>query len=130
MIKTQTICHDDGSVEVVRLISTKNEDSWSKNDPLAYEKSIVWTEDVRPYKYVRVTHVCTARSRRGPLLCNGSARVIGYAKLTPDAPVSPSTQTYTRRLFYVLNTDGIESVPAGAVDPRTVLPGIAGDTPA
>ena len=72
-----------------------------------------------------------ARSRRGPLVCQGAGRVIGYAKLTPDAPRNDDGATYTRRMFYIRESDleHPERVPDDAVDPRTVLPGTCGSPP-
>ena len=129
-MKTRRIQHQDGRTEIVRVLSTEDLIAWRDDDPLAYEKSIVWLEDIEILSYVRVIRVCCAKSRRGPLVVNSGERVIGYAKLMPDAPRDAKTQRFARRLFYLKDSDRpIESVsvPTTAVDPRTILPGIAGE---
>ena len=130
MVKTRTVRLTDGRTEVLRVLSPEGLDGWSKSDPLAYEKSIVWTEDVSRLPFVRVATVDTARSRRGPLQAAGDLRVVGYAKLTANAPLNADGKTYSRRMFYVKGDDerGSDSVPQ-AIDPRTVLPGVAGKQP-
>lgn len=131
-MKTRRIRHQDGRMEIVRVLSTEDLIAWSDEDPLAYEKSIVWLEDVKELDYVRVVQVSCAKSRRGPLAVNSGERVIGYAKLMPDAPRDSKTQRFARRLFYLKDadrTDTSRSVPKAAVDPRTVLPGVSGDSP-
>ena len=127
MIKTRTIRRTDGRVEIMRVLSTDALDGWSREDPLAYEKSIVWTEDITGLDYVRVTTIHSARSRRGPLQAGGKIRVVGYAKLTANAPRNPDGTTYSRRMFYIKIDEGdATGRPADAVDPRSVLPGMPG----
>ena len=131
-MKTRRIQHQNGRVEIVRVLSTEDLIAWSDDDPLAYEKSIVWLEDITKLGYVRVVRVCCATSRRGPLVLNSGARVVGYAKLMPDAPRDTKTQRFARRLFYMKDLDREDvnrTIPATAVDPRSILPGIVGKVP-
>lgn len=118
-------------MEIVRVLSTEDLIAWSDDDPLAYEKSIVWLEDITKLGYVRVVRVCCAKSRRGPLVLSSGERVIGYAKLMPDAPRDAKTQRFARRLFYLKDLDrsaGSGTIPNSAIDPRSILPGIVGET--
>jgi len=134
MSKTRTIEHEDGRLEILRVLSPDEMETWDRDAPLAYERSIVWLEDVRRLDYVRVAEVSKATSRKGPLRWKGSGRVIGYSVLTRDAPRNPDDKTFTRRLFY-LKVGDRDSDPYGeyqhkpprhAVDPRTILPGEEG----
>lgn len=129
-MKTRRIRHQDGRTEIVRVLSTEDLIAWSDEDPLAYEKSIVWLEDIENLGYVRVVQVGCAKSRRGPLHLNSGERVIGYAKLMPDAPRDANTQRFSRRLFYLKDSDltgTTNTIPATAVNPRSILPGVAGE---
>jgi len=132
MVKVRTIRFHDGRYEIVRLLSSHDLANWSEVDPLAYEKSIVWLEDIGSLQFVRTVQVRCAKSRRGPLRLQGGERVIGYSKLLADAPRDPHTDRYSRRLFYLKPCD-IETVsgpiPDNAIDPRTVLPGVGGGPP-
>jgi len=130
-MKTRTVPRPKGGVEIVRLLEPNGMRAWRQDDPLAHEKSIVWRQPIDSLEFVRVAIIKTARSRRGPLLAGGNSRVVGYSKLCTDAPFSLETKTYTRRLFYLVDGDRQEGPPpAGAVDPRTILPGVAGRSPA
>lgn len=132
MIKTQTIFRPGGRREIVRMLTTEDLQTWSKDDPLAYEKSVVWLEDISAIPFVRVVDVRCARSRRGRLRLSGGQRVVGYSKLMADAPRDPDTKRFTRRLFYLEQTDlasPAEPTPERSVDPNTVLPGFAGRAP-
>ena len=132
-MKTRRIQHHDGRTEIVRVLSTEDLIAWSDDDPLAYEKSIVWLENIDVLSYVRVVRVSCAKSRRGPLVVNSGERVVGYAKLMPDAPRDAKTQRFARRLFYLEDSDrpvNTVTVPTTAVDPRSILPGMAGEAPA
>ena len=130
-IKTRTVKRQNGCFEVMRVLSATDLTEWSDKDPLAYEKSILWLENIDTFRFVRTVEVRCSRSRRGPLNLSTGERVIGYAKLTPDAPRDPNTDNYTRRLFYLNPTDvdPLASVPPDAIDPRTVLPGLPGKAP-
>ncbi|MCU0959150.1 MAG: DUF6009 family protein [Pirellulaceae bacterium] len=119
----------DGAHEIVRLLSPAELENWSKDDPLSYEKSIVWLCDVRSLPYVRVKQVPSALSRRGPIYLGGDARVVGYSKLTPNAPRNTRSKGYTRRVFYLRAVDLQDvagAMPRNAVDPKTVFPGVNG----
>jgi len=129
-MKTRRIQHQDGRTEIVRVLSTEDLVAWSDDDPLAYEKSIVWLEDINRLGYVRVVRVSCAKSRRGPLVVNSGERVVGYAKLMPDAPRDVKTQRFSRRLFYLKDldlADATSTIPPAAVNPRSILPGVAGE---
>lgn len=118
-----------GAVEVIRLISPDDLEHFAKDDPLLYEKSIVWLEDVDFLPFVRVKMVQGVRSRRGPLSFGKGFRVLGYSKLTPDAPRCAATHGYQRRVFYLKpddTTDPDAVPPSTSYDPKTILPGIAG----
>ena len=130
-MKTRIRHLSDGAREVIRLISPKDLDGFDKDDPLLFEKSIVWLEDIAPLLYVRVYQVRCAKSRRGRLRLSGRERVVGYAKLMADAPRDPRTKGYTRRLFYLNDADArcLGPLPDRVVDPRTVFPGIRGKPP-
>ncbi|MCA9224837.1 MAG: hypothetical protein KDA47_04465 [Planctomycetales bacterium] len=128
---TKTFLRPDGVTEVHRVLNESVLGNWSSQDPLSFEKSIVWLEPLDSLDFVREAVVDNARSRRGPL---GSPNmiVLGYSKLTPDAPRDPVTGAYTRRLFYWKPSDAqrnMNDFPADAVDPRSVLPGQRGELP-
>ncbi len=125
MVKVRTKRHEDGRIELIRVLTT--EDSWSAEDPLAYEASIVWLEDVESLPFVREAVAEGARSRTGRLRAGGLGRMVGYAKLTEDAPVDLKTNGFRRRFFFLKEKDASgERIPRAAVDPRTVLPGVPG----
>jgi len=137
-LETRTIEHGDGRVEIARVIDRENLEGWSKDHPLAFEESVIWLEPVAHMPFVRVAQVANARSRRGRLDLEGERRhVVGYVKLTPDAPRSGGDRNYRRRIFYVKHMDPIsheeltraQVVPHGAVDPRTVFPTLWGVAP-
>ena len=122
-----------GGQELIRLLSLDVLDHWSVDDPLSFEKSIVWLEDIEPLAFVRSKIVRSTHSRRGPLHIEG-ARVVGYSKLTPDAPRDPQTRGYVRRVFYLRPGDeqlfdqGPERWPHSAVDPKLIVPGESNTT--
>jgi hypothetical protein len=130
-IKTRKVKRKNGCVEVMRVLSASDLTEWSDQDPLAYERSILWLMDIGAVRFVRTVEVRCARSRRGALNLSTGERVIGYSKLTLDAPRNRETDCYTRRLFYLKPSDTDEGsrVPRDAVDPRTILPGVRGETP-
>lgn len=130
MVRTKLIRHRDGRQEIMRLISVDDLGDWKSEGPLGYERSIVWLEDIRKLRFVRVVEVRCARSRRGRLSVQGTERVVGYAKLVADAPRDPRTGRFTRRLFYVRVGDEITTqIPEKGLDPTTILPGVAGESP-
>jgi hypothetical protein len=137
-LDTQTIDHDDGRMEVRRIFDGDNMLFWDSENPLAYEKSIVWFDEALDMEYVRFALIRNARSRRGPLvLTDPSKRILGYAKLTADAPHDRSDEGYARRVFYLLSddmerehvTNGMVHPVSRCVDPRTVLPTVLGQMP-
>lgn len=128
-MKTRIRQLKDGAVEIIRLLSPDDLAGYRKDDPLLYEKSIVWLENCDVLSYVRVKTVRTARSRRGPIYLGEGGRVVGYSKLTPNARRCPETQGYVRRVFYLTSDDPADpnsSPPSAAYDPRALLPGVAG----
>ena len=130
MVRTRLIRHRDGRREILRVLSSDELAEWKGLGPLAYERSIVWLDNIERLSFVRVVEVRCAKSRRGRLILKGPERVVGYSKLMADTPRDARTQRFTRRLFYVKSTDGPEtSPPTSAVDPRTVLPGVPGKPP-
>ena len=122
----------DGSVEIVRVLTEGVLGHWSPNRPLAFEKSIVWNQPIAELDFVRTAWVRNAQSRRGPLFVRGVGMVVGYSRLTSDAPRDATTKTFTRRLFYLTEDDlqlNLNQIPDGVYDPKTILPGITGRAP-
>ena len=107
--------------------------AWQRENPLAFEESILWLSPLKTLDFVRVLEVRHARSRRGPLAVASSSLVLmGYSRLTADAPFDPETMAYHRRVFYLKEEDfqrNMNDFPAGALDPQTILPGVPGSTP-
>ena len=128
MMETRNILHNDGRLEIRRVISADNLGDWDKDNPLAYERSIVWIRPVLDRQYVRTAFVKNARSRRGPLLtANEDQIVVGYSKLTADAPMQGNDSLYyQRRVFYLMHEDlqGKADVRSNAnlVRPESILP--------
>lgn len=132
MIEMRTVRHRDGSQEIIRVLTDEVIGGWTPNRPLAFEKSIVWLEPIDELDFVRVAYVRNATSRRGPIYVRGVGMVVGYSKLTVDAPRDPSSRTFTRRVFYLKEEDlllNLNQIPAGVTDPKTILPGIEGEAP-
>jgi hypothetical protein len=128
-MKTRIRELEQGGREIIRLISPDDLESKSKDDPLFFEKSIVWLENLDELPYVRVRTVRTARSRRGPLYLGGDdCRVVGYSKLTVDAPLNSDSTGYVRRVFYLRKSDSddVAAIPSSAIDPRSIIPGVRG----
>jgi hypothetical protein len=132
MVKTRNIVHDDGRLEIRRVISADNLVDWEQDNPLAFERSIVWIRPVMDLPYVRTAFVKNARSRRGPLLtASEDQTVVGYSKLTADAPMQGLDYLYyQRRVFYLTSQDidGVADVNASVncIQPSTILPTIWG----
>ncbi|MHB0954767.1 MAG: DUF6009 family protein [Pirellulaceae bacterium] len=129
-MKTRIRALNEGAQEIIRLLSPDEMEGWSKDDPLSYEKSIVWLVDVSKLPFVRVKTVRAAVSRRGSISLGADAHVVGYSKLTPNAPRNPESNGYIRRVFYLKSSDDVHSpthIPSAAIDPRTVLPGAVGE---
>ena len=122
----------DGSVEIVRVLTDNVIGHWSAKRPLAFEKSIVWLQPIAELDFVRIAWVRHAQSRRGPLYVRDVGMVVGYSKLTADAPRDIATKTFTRRLFYLTEDDlllNLNQIPAGVYDPKTIFPGVMGKEP-
>lgn len=132
MINTRTVTRADGSLEIVRILDESLLGRWSPDQPVSYESSILWFQPLDGLDFVRVAWVRNAKSRRGPLIVSGANMVLGYSKLTDDAPIDPVTQSYTRRLFYLREEDSLLNMnqfPKDSIDPHTILPGYLGDLP-
>ena len=134
MIDTRTVNYGDGRTEVARLVNNHNVDQWDRSDPLAFESSVIWTQDIESLDFVRVATVRNARNRGGKLrLDDDRLTVVGYTKLTDDAPTDPRTHHFTRRIFYLREEDSrlnLNAYPKDAVDPKSVYPGVEGEAPA
>ncbi|GIW55629.1 MAG: hypothetical protein KatS3mg082_2033 [Nitrospiraceae bacterium] len=132
IVPTRTICYADGRREVIRVLNEISLEEWKPDDPLAFESSLVWNFAVESLDFVRVRTVPGARSRRGPLELSGNHILVGYSKLSVNAPCHPQTRRYARRVFYLEPEDmyrNLIEIPPGAVDPATLLPGCAGSPP-
>ncbi len=132
MLKLRTLPRDDGGMEILRILDDSVLGRWTPDDPLSYEQSIVWLQPLDGLDFVRTAFVRNAKSKRGPLAVNGSAMILGYAKLTEDAPVDRDTGRYTRRLFYLKEEDSLLNMnqfPKGSIDPRSILPSVFGEPP-
>ncbi|MGE0757152.1 MAG: DUF6009 family protein [Pirellulaceae bacterium] len=132
MIPMRALRHPDGSHEIICVLNDETLQKWVPNQPLAYEKSILWLHPIQDLDFVRVAYIRNANSRRGPLVARGVGLVAGYSKLTEDAPRDPRTQVFTRRLFYLTEEDlslNLNQIPTGVFDPRTILPRRQGRAP-
>ncbi|MDA1050144.1 MAG: DUF6009 family protein [Planctomycetota bacterium] len=132
MLKLRTVPRDDGGLEILRILDDLVLGRWTPDDPLSYEQSIVWLQSLDGLDFVRVALVRSAKSRRGPLALGGASMILGYAKLTEDAPLDRQTGCYTRRLFYLKEEDSqlnMNQFPKGSIDPRSVLPSVFGEPP-
>ncbi len=119
---------------MARLVNDRNVEQWNREDPLAFESSIIWTQDVTTLDFVRVATVRNARNRRGRLrLDDPRITVVGYSKLSDGAPTDPETRHFVRRVFYLREEDSrlnMNAFPPSAIDPKTVAPGVQGRKPA
>jgi len=132
MLKTRTAPRQDGGVEIIRILDDSILGRWTPGDPLSYEQSIIWLQPLDGLDFVRVAFIKNSRSRRGRIVISGNSMVLGYAKLTEDAPVDPVTRLYTRRVFYLKDTDSqlnMNQFPSGSIDPRTIRPSVYGEPP-
>ena len=59
-MKTRIRNLDDGAREIIRLLSPDDLVGYAKDDPLLFEKSIVWLEDAESLPFIRVKVVRTA----------------------------------------------------------------------
>lgn len=126
------ITYTDGRQEILRVDESTAE---TVSGPLSQEISILWLEDIAPFPYVRVVVSRSCKNQRGKLQAASAGRVIGFSRLRSDAPPDPATGCFTRRVFYLrdVDLDGTQAasgkLPRGALDPRTIAPGLPG-TPA
>lgn len=133
MLDLKTRFYADGRIEIKRIFDRDSLGVWDHHNPLAYEQSIMWMQNVHNYPFIRSTMVPNARSRRGPLLSSGTRQlVVGYARLTADAPRNGHLgQYYLRRVFYLtahdLTKPDIVRLDASCLDPSTIMPTVAGD---
>ena len=132
-MKTRTVYHSDGRIELRRVMTAKSLKHWDRKFPLAYERSVLWLKPIGGRDFVRVAVVRNARSRRGPLLTGNSNQVVlGYSKLTVDAPLMPGTEMcYLRRVFYVTQQDILLNEFMGlnqnCIRPGSILPTVWGE---
>ncbi|GGO98709.1 hypothetical protein GCM10012280_63480 [Wenjunlia tyrosinilytica] len=102
-------------------------------DELLHEDQLVWLEDPTDLDYVRQS-LDRLPTRRGKPAYHRDGRMIGYARLAPQAKPSRSSGTFRRRVFWLLPHDrdsdpqGLYATgaPAEAVDPRTLAAGSKG----
>ncbi len=132
-MKTRTVYHSDGRIELRRIITPQSLKNWDRNFPLAYERSILWLKPIGGRAFVRVAVVRNARSRRGPLLTGDPSQVVlGYSKLTVDAPLMPGNEMcYLRRVFYVTQQDILlneySDLNQNCMRPSSILPTVWGE---
>jgi len=132
-MKTRTVYHNDGRIELRRIMTSQSLKDWDRRYPLAFERSILWLKAIGGRDFVRVAVVRNARSRRGPLLAGNSNQVVlGYSKLTLDAPLMPGNEMcYLRRVFYVTQQDILLNEYSGlnqnCIRPGSILPTVWGD---
>jgi hypothetical protein len=132
-MKTRTVYHSDGRIEMRRVITPQTLKDWDRNLPLAYERSILWLKPIDGLAFVRVSVVRNARSRRGPLLTGNAKQVVlGYSKLTTDAPLMPGNDMcYFRRVFYLTQQDILLSdfseLNENCLRPCSILPTVWGE---
>ena len=62
-MKTRTVYHSDGRVELRRILTAQSLKHWDRKYPLAYERSILWLKPMGGRAFVRVAVVRNARSR-------------------------------------------------------------------
>ncbi|MFE5092759.1 DUF6009 family protein [Streptomyces sp. NPDC056638] len=102
---------------------------------LEHEDRIVWSESVERFDYVRQSVSRSVSTRGEPVPWRGAGRRVGYAVLRNDAPGGMVPGKFIRRVFWVKEHDRSEvpggiyktSAPSGAIDPRTVAPGVWGE---
>ena len=77
MVKAHTIPRTDGGMEILRVLDDSLLERWTPDDPISYEKSIVWLQPLDGLDFVRVALVRNAKSRRGPLAIHGASMILG-----------------------------------------------------
>ncbi len=131
MLKTRTVRTEDGQREV---FAVDPQNPASSKEPLALESSILWLEPFEKLAYVREMVANNCKTASGQLTPKGSGRVVGYSKLHEDADADPATGRFTRRIFYLKNSDidrasAKGKFPSGAIDPKSLAPGVRGQAP-
>ena len=102
------------------------------------ENSIVWLEDPENFKFVRVRlFVSITRTKKpGKLKIGSTSILIGYSTIEKSfTDRYYKNYGFLRRLFYVTDQDIKpdcnylikKCMPSGAVNPKTVSPGIYGE---
>lgn len=131
-MRLRTVTYRDGRCEIVQVLDDDQLQDWSKSDPLGFEASVMWLYPPDKLPFVRVMTVRNCKSRRGRLSTGGTGRVLGYSRLTSDAPFNGDTGGFVRRVFYVREDDlqnnriMEDRIPKKAVDPASLAPGIHG----
>ena len=132
-MRLRTVTYRDGRCEIIQVLNDDQLQDWSKSDPLAFEASIMWLYPPEKIPYVRVLTVRNCKSRRGRLSTGGNGRVLGYSRLTSDAPFNGDSGGFVRRVFYVREDDLqnnriiADRIPKKAVTPTSLAPGIHGE---
>ncbi|MEF9915601.1 DUF6009 family protein [Streptomyces sp. P5-A9] len=102
-------------------------------DEVSHEVDLVWLEDISCLDYVRQS-LDRLPTRGGKPAYHRDGRMVGYARLSPEAKASRSSGTFRRRVFWLLphdrdaEPDGLyaKGAPAEAVDPRTLAARVRG----
>ncbi|MCX4902824.1 DUF6009 family protein [Streptomyces sp. NBC_00878] len=102
-------------------------------DEISHETGLVWLEDISGLDYVRQS-LDRLLTRAGRPAYHRDGRLVGYAVLGPTAKPSRVSDTFRRRVFWLLPhhrdnaPDGLYAMgaPAEAVDPRTLTAGVKG----
>lgn len=102
------------------------------NELLRDEISIKWLENPGRFRYLREAVVLTPSRNQSVQLGGSGRRLIGYGVLRSGVRGfgRPQRRWHRRRFWFVKDGDECgESLPAEAVDPRTVWPGVASKRP-
>ncbi|MFI5877364.1 DUF6009 family protein [Streptomyces sp. NPDC051445] len=102
-------------------------------DEIRHEAEFVWLENIDDLDYVRQS-LDRLTARKGRPAYHRAGRMVGYAILSPTAKPSRASDTFRRRVFWLLPHDrdtepgGLyaRSAPVEAVDPRTLQLGVKG----
>src|SRR5438045_2946362 len=87
------------------------------------EEDIVWLEQPDAFRYIREALVlCRFRARQPHT--SPDVRLVAYATLRGDARPE-RTHRFLRRAWYAVPDSDITTVPADAVDPRSIRAGTA-----
>jgi hypothetical protein len=99
-------------------------------DEIRCEADLVWLEDITCLDYVRQS-LDRLPARGSKPAYHRDGRMVGYARLDPEAKPLRASGTFRRRVFWLLphdrdsDPDGLyaTAAPAEAVDPRSLTPG-------